>query len=113
MMVLKNLEQFPWLPGGGQRVVDFSPSQKVHDGMVGEERVQGRGKKEGGKECGASGWPRVQFSWTLVKPALVVRFREASPPWVQTEINSVRDAYKNWELVLAAMLPGIITTGCS
>ena len=43
----------------------------------------------------------MQFSWTLAMPLLVVRFKEASPPWPQTEINSVREANKNWELVLA------------
>ena len=37
-------------------------------------------------------------------PLLVVRFREASPPWPKTEINSVREANKNWELVLAAIV---------
>ena len=37
----------------------------------------------------------------MTKPALVVRFKEASPPWPQTEINSVREANKNWELVLS------------
>ena len=55
MMVLKNLEQFPWLPGGGQRVVGFSPSQKVHDGVVGEEEEQGRGKKKEGRSVGHLG----------------------------------------------------------
>ena len=40
----------------------------------------------------------------MAMPALVVRFKEASPPWPQTEINSVREANKNWEFVLAAIV---------
>ena len=51
----------------------------------------------------------MQFSWTFVMPLLVVRFREASPPWAQTAINSVREAHKNWEFVLAAMVSSLIT----
>ena len=69
-------------------------------------------KEEGGKEWRASGGPSVQFSCTLVTPALVVRFREASPPWAQTETNSVREADKNWELDLAAIVTTIITENC-
>ena len=36
----------------------------------------------------------------VVKPPLVVRLRDASPPMAQTEMNSVTEAAKNWELVL-------------
>ena len=46
----------------------------------------------------------MQFRWTLAMPALVVRFREASPPWPQTEIYFVMEANQNWELVLAAIV---------
>ena len=42
----------------------------------------------------------VQLNPMVVKPPLVVRLRDASPPMAQTEINSVTEAAKNWELVL-------------
>jgi hypothetical protein len=35
-----------------------------------------------------------------IKPPLVVRLREASPPWFQTEINSAKEAVTNWELFI-------------
>ena len=50
----------------------------------------------GGREWGASGLPIVQLNSTVVTPLLVERLREAIPPRVQTEINSVTDAVKNW-----------------
>ena len=43
----------------------------------------------------------VQLNPMVVKPPLVVRLRDASPPMAQTEMNSVTEAAKNWELVLA------------
>ena len=43
----------------------------------------------------------VQVNPMVVKPPLVVRLRDASPPMAQTEMNSVTEAAKNWELVLA------------
>ena len=42
----------------------------------------------------------VQLNPMVVKPPLVVRLRDASPPMAQTEMNSVTEAAKNWELVL-------------
>ena len=42
----------------------------------------------------------MQLNPTVVTPLLVARLREASPPVAQTEINSVKEAIKNWELVL-------------
>ena len=42
----------------------------------------------------------VQVNPMVVKPPLVVRLRDASPPMAQTEMNSVTEAAKNWELVL-------------
>ena len=42
----------------------------------------------------------VQVNPMVVKPFLVVRLRDASPPMAQTEMNSVTEAAKNWELVL-------------
>ena len=56
----------------------------------------------GGQGCSLAGH-------LFVKPALVLSFREASPFWAQTEINSVKDANKNWELVLAAIFTTIVT----
>ena len=49
---------------------------------------------------GAPGGPRVQLNAIVTRPLLVVRLREASPPIPQTEINSVIEAARNWELVL-------------
>ena len=43
----------------------------------------------------------MQLNPMVVKPPLVVRLRDASPPMAQTEMNSVTEAAKNWELVLA------------
>ena len=43
----------------------------------------------------------VQVNPMVVKPPLVVRLSDASPPKAQTEMNSVTEAAKNWELVLA------------
>ena len=43
--------------------------------------------------------PIVQLNSTVVTPLLVERLREAMPPRVQTEINSVTDAVKNWYIV--------------
>ena len=43
----------------------------------------------------------VQVNPMVVKPFLVVRLRDASPPMAQAEMNSVTEAAKNWELVLA------------
>ena len=42
----------------------------------------------------------VQLNPMVVNPPLVVRLRDASPPMAQTEMNSVTEAAKNWELVL-------------
>ena len=42
----------------------------------------------------------VQLNPMVVKPPLVVRLRDASPPMAQTEMNSVTEAAKYWELVL-------------
>ena len=42
----------------------------------------------------------VQLNPMVVKPPSVVRLRDASPPMAQTEMNSVTEAAKNWELVL-------------
>ena len=42
----------------------------------------------------------VQLNPIVVKPPLVVRLRDASPPMAQTEMNSVTEAAKNLELVL-------------
>ena len=42
----------------------------------------------------------MQLNPMVVKPPLVVRLRDASPPMAQTEMNSVTEAAKNWELVL-------------
>ena len=42
----------------------------------------------------------VQVNPMVVKPFLVVRLSDASPPMAQTEMNSVTEAAKNWELVL-------------
>ena len=46
----------------------------------------------------------VQLNPMVVKPPLVVRLRDASPPMAQTDINSVTEAVKNWELVLDSIL---------
>ena len=46
----------------------------------------------------------VQLNPMVVKPHLVVRLRDASPPMAQTDINSVTEAAKNWELVLGCIL---------
>ena len=43
----------------------------------------------------------VQLNPMVVRPPLVVRLRVASPLMAQTEMNSVTEAAKNWELVLA------------
>ena len=73
-------------------------------------RRGGGGGKEGaedggeGSEWGAPGCPMVQLNPMVVKPPLVVRLREASPPTAQTDINSVTEAAKNCELVLADIL---------
>ena len=37
-------------------------------------------------------------------PWLVVRLRQASPPLHQTEINSLTDAIRNWQFVLAMLI---------
>ena len=42
----------------------------------------------------------MQLNMMVVKAPLVVRLRDASPPMAQTEMNSVTEAAKNWELVL-------------
>ena len=42
----------------------------------------------------------VHLNPMVVKPPLVVRLRDASPPLAQTDINSITEAAKNWELVL-------------
>ena len=42
----------------------------------------------------------VQVNPMVVKPPLVVRLRDASPLMAQTEMNSVTEVAKNWELVL-------------
>ena len=55
-------------------------------------------------EWGAPGKPRVQLNPTLAIPRLVVRLRQASPAANQTEINSLTDAVRNWEFVLAMLL---------
>ena len=47
--------------------------------------------------------PIVLLNPTVVTPLLVERLRVAVPPRFQTEINSVTDAIKNWELVLKAI----------
>ena len=59
---------------------------------------------EGGREWGAPGGPRVQLNPTVVTPLLVARLREASPPVAQTDMNSVKEAIKNCELVLVDMI---------
>ena len=43
----------------------------------------------------------VQVNPMVVKPPLVVRLRDESPLMAQAEMNSVTEAAKNWELVLA------------
>ena len=43
----------------------------------------------------------VQLNPMVVKPPLVVRLGDASPPMSQKKMNSVTEAVKNWELVLA------------
>ena len=88
----------------GWSEVGFSPSLQVHDGVVGEDEEQGEGRRKrregrsrghlGGQGCSSAGhWP-CQHWW----------FREASPCWPQTEINSVREANKICELVLASIV---------
>ena len=44
------------------------------------------------------------MNWTFASPFLVVRFKEASPPWNHTDRNSVTEATTNWEFVLVVML---------
>ena len=63
----------------------------------------GAGAGAGGREWGAQGLPIVLLNPTVVTPLLVERLRVAVPPRFQTEINSVTDAIKNWELVLKAI----------
>ena len=53
------------------------------------------------EEWRSPGFPREQLKLTVASPLLVVRFREASPPDAQNIINSLTEAVKNWELVLA------------
>ena len=56
------------------------------------------------EEWRSPGFPREHLKLTLASPLFVVRFREASPPDAQNIINSLTDAAKNWELVLANIL---------
>ena len=56
------------------------------------------------EELSSPGCPREQLKLTVASPLLVVRFREDSPPVAQNIINSLTDATKNLELVLANIL---------
>ena len=52
----------------------------------------------------------MQLNMMVVKAPLVVRLRDASPPMAQTDINSVTEAVKNWELVLDTILASKVSS---
>ena len=52
----------------------------------------------------------MQLNPMVVKAPLVVRLRDASPPMALTDINSVTEAVKNWELVLDTILASKVSS---
>ena len=92
------------LLGDERRADDSSLSQLALGGEAGEEEKVVREEVGEGGNGGAPGKPRVQLNPTLAIPQLVVRLRQASPPANQTDINSLTDAVRNWEFVLAMLI---------